>query len=55
MESMYKWESRYNLTDSDMGEFDPTVKEKVTKPVVGARIHPVHLTNTSAYKQFAFW
>jgi hypothetical protein len=52
IESMYKRESTNNLTVSDIGEFDPTVIENVTSPVVGARTHPDHLINTRDCKQF---
>jgi|LauGreDrversion4_2_1035121.scaffolds.fasta_scaffold1641886_1 hypothetical protein len=54
MESMYKRESKYNLTVSDIGELDPSVNENVTGPMAGARTHPDHLANTRAYKQFEF-
>jgi hypothetical protein len=52
IESIYKRESKYNLTVSETGEFDPTVIEKVTNPVVGARSHPDHLMKTRDCKQF---
>ena len=54
IESMYKRESKNNLTVSVIGEIDPTVIEKVTSPFVGARIHPDHLLNTRDCKQLEF-